>query len=79
MGARGPAVAWLADALAVVSGAEQQQRVDRFDAALQEKLKAFQAQEGLKVTGVAGPSTLLRLSHRIDQRLVGQAAQTGKR
>jgi general secretion pathway protein A len=79
LGARGPAVAWLADALAVVSGAEQQQRVDRFDAALQEKLKAFQAQEGLKVTGVAGPSTLLRLSHRIDQRLVGQAAQTGKR
>lgn len=79
LGARGPAVAWLADALAVVSGVEQQQRVDRFDAALQEKLKVFQAQEGLKVNGVAGPSTLLRLSHRVDQRLVSQAAQTGKR
>ena len=79
LGARGPAVAWLADALAAVSGVEQAQRVDRFDVALQEKLKAFQAQEGLTITGVAGPSTLMRLSHRVDQRLASQAGQTGKR
>lgn len=78
LGARGPAVAWLADALAIVSGREPQ-RVNRFDAALQEKLRAFQVQEGLQADGVAGPLTLLRLSHRLDQRLAGQAAPAGKR
>jgi general secretion pathway protein A len=79
VGARGPAVAWLADALAVVSGAEQQPRVDRYDAALQEKVRAFQLQEGLPGNGTAGPLTLLRLSHRVDQRLARQAAPAGVR
>lgn len=79
VGARGPAVAWLADALAVVSGAEQQPRVDRYDATLQEKVRAFQLQEGLPGNGAAGPLTLLRLSHRVDQRLARQAAPSGVR
>ena len=78
-GARGPAVAWLGDALAVAAGAEQRQRVDRFDDVLQERLKAFQAQEGLDPDGIAGPLTLLRLSHRVDQRLTRQGTETGKR
>lgn len=79
LGARGPAVAWLGDALAMAAGAEQQQHVDSFDAALQERLKAFQAQEGLDPDGIAGPLTLLRLSHRVDQRLTRLGAETGKR
>mgnify|MGYP003377874714 CR=1 FL=1 len=79
VGARGPAVAWLADALAVVSGAEQQPRVDRYDAALQEKVRAFQLQEGLPGNGAAGALTLLRLSHRVDQRLARQAVPSGVR
>lgn len=79
VGARGTAVAWLADALAVVSGAEQQPRVDRYDAALQERVRAFQLQEGLPGNGTAGPLTLLRLSHRVDQRLARQAAPAGLR
>ena len=58
LGARGPAVAWLGDALAMAAGAEQQQHVNRFDAALQERLKAFQAQEGLDPDGIAGPFDL---------------------
>lgn len=74
VGTRGPAVAWLADALAVVSGRQRTRRVDRFDAALREELKAFQEREGMQADGVAGPLTLLRLSHRVDQRLASQAA-----
>ncbi|HEX7030356.1 MAG TPA: AAA family ATPase [Gammaproteobacteria bacterium] len=56
-GSQGPAVAWLREQL----GAESE-NPEIYDAALAERVREFQAREGLQVDGIAGPRTLLRLN-----------------
>jgi len=76
LGSGGAGVQWLSDALAIAAGARPSLRVGSFDAALQERLKAFQAGEGLDADGIAGPLTMLRLAHRVERRLAGAHGRT---
>ncbi len=61
-GMRGPSVAWLRqrldDQLGVATPAADP---ELFDATLAEQVRAFQQREGLRVDGIAGERTLLRL------------------
>lgn len=77
LGSGGTAVQWLSDALAIAAGARPGARVEAFDAALQDRLKAFQADEGLDVDGIAGPLTMLRLAHRVERQLAGARGEGG--
>ncbi|MDB2386092.1 AAA family ATPase [Shewanella sp.] len=52
---------WLENSLAVVAG-EKPRLVNRFDAQLEQKLKAFQRQHGLIADGIAGAQTLVQLN-----------------
>ena len=76
-GASGAPVRWLGDALDIVSGTSPSQGTERFDAALEDRVKRFQAAEGLDPDGIAGPLTLLRLGHRVEARLARARAADG--
>lgn len=76
-GASGAPVQWLSDALDVASGMPPSGHLERFDSALEDRVKRFQAAEGLDADGIAGPLTLLRLSHRVEGRLARTRAADG--
>ena len=58
----GPAVDWLALQLAKAHGEAPAAGAQKFDAALQAKISAFQVAQGLKPDGLAGPITLMQLN-----------------
>ncbi len=63
MGARGSAVEWVAASLARWEGRDEPLAAGRvFDAALRDKVLAFQRASGLDPDGVAGPLTMARLA-----------------
>ncbi|SUI60560.1 ExeA family protein [Shewanella morhuae] len=57
---------WLENALAHVSN-RNARRVNQFDVTLENDLKAFQSQHGLKADGIAGNQTLVRLNLYLSQ------------
>ncbi len=61
-GARGPAVAALAQGLAQQAGKPAAEAGDRYDAALLQQVAAFQLAQGLKPDGLAGPTTFMMLN-----------------
>ena len=60
-GMRGPAVAWLRDALARYSGQPLSAKSDVFDGALEQQVREFQRRHYLDDDGVVGRSTLIQL------------------
>ncbi len=71
---RGPAVAWLREALARIDGAADEDGPAVFNAALASRLRAFQIAEGIQPDGLVGPLTAIRLNVRSGQggpRLTG--------
>ncbi|MEW8536768.1 MAG: AAA family ATPase [Candidatus Thiodiazotropha endolucinida] len=64
-GSSGNAVTWLRKRLQRVDGIEPPaiEGLDRFDAELEERLKAFQQQQGLVADGVAGQQTMIYLNN----------------
>ncbi len=63
LGQRGERVRWLRDTLALIDGGDTSSgENERFDAALLERVKAFQRQRGLDVDGIAGPKTFIQLN-----------------
>ena len=63
---RGPAVAWLRQAMATVDGVHDDGD-GKFDAALAQRIRAFQLAEGIQPDGVVGPLTAIRLNVRSGQ------------
>lgn len=65
IGSEGPGVAWLRERLDHELGSEDNQAAtlepQRYDAALAERVRRFQARERLRVDGIAGEQTLARL------------------
>ncbi|MDX1442210.1 MAG: AAA family ATPase [Gammaproteobacteria bacterium] len=62
VGAEGPGVIWLRDQLDRVLGpTDRPEQPQRYDAALAERVREFQARESLRVDGIAGEQTLARL------------------
>ncbi len=61
-GDHGPDVDWLAKRLSQLYGLKKPQENQPLDAALQRRLKEFQAAQHLKADGVAGPKTFIRLN-----------------
>ena len=59
IGDRGPAVDWLAASLAALNGAIPDAANLPFDQVLVSKVKDFQAAQGLRADGVAGPKTIM--------------------
>ncbi len=78
LGDQGPAVGWLRQHLAA-SGLPLAATGDRFDPPLEAAVRRFQAAQGLRVDGVAGPETLIRLNLRVvgekGPRLLDRAAR----
>lgn len=66
-GSSGKAVTWLRKRLQRVDGIEPRVTggVDRFDAELEGRLKAFQQQHGLAADGVAGQQTMIYLNNLV--------------
>ena len=63
LGQSGERVRWLRDTLALIDGGDASSgENERFDAALLERVKAFQRQRGLDVDGIVGPQTLIQLN-----------------
>ncbi len=63
LGESGERVRWLRDTLAFIDGGNASSGEDeRFDAALLERVKAFQRQRGLDVDGIVGPQTFVQLN-----------------
>ncbi|MFI0459423.1 MAG: peptidoglycan-binding protein, partial [Candidatus Thiodiazotropha endolucinida] len=64
-GSSGNAVTWLRNRLQRVDGIEPPaiEGLDRFDAELEDRLKAFQQQQGLAADGVAGQQTMIYLNN----------------
>ncbi|GAB2871779.1 ExeA family protein [Pseudoduganella ginsengisoli] len=60
-GDRGPDVDWLARRLAEMNGARKPRDNRPLDSATLQLLRDFQQAQGLKVDGVAGPKTMIRL------------------
>ena len=58
---------WLENALAQVNN-RNARRVNQFDVQLENDLKAFQSQHGLKADGIAGNQTLVRLNLYLSQQ-----------
>jgi len=59
----GERVRWLRDTLALIDGGDASSgESERFDAALLERVKAFQRQRGLDVDGIVGPQTFIHLN-----------------
>lgn len=65
-GQRGPAVQWLTNQLALVSGREPEPH-QRYDASLVAQVKQFQATSGLTADGIAGERTLIRLQAELGE------------
>ena len=61
-GDHGPDVDWVAKRLSQLYGLKKPQENQPLDAALQRRLKEFQADQHLKADGVAGPKTFIRLN-----------------
>ena len=61
-GGQGPEVDWIAARLAQLDGEVAPAGGQRLDAAMQDRLRAFQAGQHLKADGVAGPRTFMRLN-----------------
>jgi len=61
-GQTGPVVDWLALQVAKLNGEAAPAGMQKFDAALQAKISAFQIAQGLKPDGLAGPITLMQLN-----------------
>lgn len=61
-GQGGPVVDWLALQVAKLNGEPPPAGAQKFDAALQAKVSAFQLAQGLKADGLAGPITLMQLN-----------------
>ena len=80
VGERGADVDWLAAQLAQLNQAPAPAANGPLDAALQEKLRQFQANQNLKADGVAGPRTYMRLNQMtgVDEPRLLTAAGTGK-
>jgi general secretion pathway protein A len=76
VGARGPGVLWLRQALANVQGAKDDGPA-LFDDGLARRLKDFQSAEGIAPDGVAGAITVVRLKLRLDSTLPRLDAHTG--
>ena len=75
-GDAGPAVDWLATQLHLVSGGEARQQNQAFDQALAKTLREFQASQGLRPDGIAGPRTLMLVNRAAgveEPRLAGDA------
>ena len=64
-GARGPAVAALAQGLAQQASKPPADAGDRYDAALLQQVAAFQLAQGLKPDGLAGPTTFMMLNRAL--------------
>ncbi|HSS63516.1 MAG TPA: AAA family ATPase [Gammaproteobacteria bacterium] len=63
LGQTGERVRWLRDALGSIDGGEASSGDnERFDAALLERVKAFQRERGLDVDGIVGPQTFVHLN-----------------
>jgi general secretion pathway protein A len=80
-GDRGPDVDWLARRLADMHGARKPRGNRPLDGTTLQLLRGFQQAQGLKVDGVAGPKTMIRLQQLAgieEPRLARQAAATGK-
>ena len=60
-GDQGPDVDWLAKRLAQIYDLKKPQENQPLDAALRQRLTAFQTAQSLKADGVAGPKTFIRL------------------
>ena len=58
---------WLENALAQINN-RNARRVNQFDVQLENDLKAFQSQHGLKADGIAGNQTLVRLNLYLSQQ-----------
>ncbi|HAY96371.1 ExeA family protein [Shewanella sp.] len=58
---------WLENALAHVNG-RSPRRINQFDVQLENDLKTFQSQHGLKADGIAGNQTLVRLNLYLSQQ-----------
>ncbi|MBZ2206712.1 AAA family ATPase [Massilia soli] len=61
-GGAGADVDWIAARLAQVERSAQPAQGQLFDAPMQQRLRAFQAAQGLKADGMAGPRTYMRLN-----------------
>ncbi|MGL4711196.1 MAG: peptidoglycan-binding protein, partial [Shewanella sp.] len=69
---------WLENALAQVNN-RSARRVNQFDVQLENDLKTFQSQHGLKADGIAGNQTLVRLNLYLSQhgpRLIDNGARS---
>ena len=63
LGHSGDRVRWLRDTLAFIDGGDASSgENERFDAALLERVQAFQRQRGLDVDGIVGPKTFIHLN-----------------
>ena len=60
---RSPAVSWLRQTMTIVDGHEDDGS-NNFDAALAQRVRAFQLAEGIQPDGVVGPRTAIRLNVR---------------
>jgi len=60
------AVSWLRQTMAMIDG-QQSEGTDNFDAALAQRVRAFQLAEGIQPDGVVGPRTAIRLNVRSGQ------------
>lgn len=69
LGERSPAVAAVATLFARLDSQQQPLTDDRFNSALEDRVKIFQRAEGLKADGVVGERTLQRLNARLGQAL----------
>lgn len=65
LGDRGPLVRWLGQAFAQIDGQATSLAQDRFNQALEERLKIFQRNNGLQVDGILGQKTILRLNEHL--------------
>lgn len=68
-GTKSAGVDWLRSSLATVSGTPvgRSAEADRYDETLAMSVREFQRMEGLRVDGIAGEETLLRLNRRLGQ------------
>lgn len=62
---RGPLVSWLAQQFATLDQQPRSLSDERFNSALQQRVKLFQEENGLEADGVVGLMTLLKLNERL--------------
>jgi general secretion pathway protein A len=65
-GATGKSVIWLRQQLAKALGEPSSDKTPRYGPELARQVREFQAAEGLRPDGIAGPLTLIRLTARSD-------------